>query len=332
MKFIKSIKESYESHVSGYINNEYKYDVTTGGALSAAEYGNWSNETRSPYLDSVQNHYQKHISMFEEFSEIQKWKIYAGLGGGLGGSHYKETFTGTKQEAESLAYQYAIEEYESYEGLHGIRTVDEIMEEDDVDSEDAQQIYNDERESWLDYSIKPDDGIKESQESNRLYKKEKKTDFIEESTRIKDPNSLIVGKKYKITWPVYDDYDEGLKPEVETYQVVDRNRDGYVLKHLEHGWTINKPQYMLADCEIELLEEKARTPGKKYKGRHIPKKYLTGPQPGKMKKEIDKFRGKKEYKKDWDADYNSGKGGVGKRVKTKKSKATLAYQKMFGKK
>jgi hypothetical protein len=38
-----------------------------------------------------------------------------------------------------------------------------------------------------------------------------------------------------------------------------------------------------------------------------------------MKKEIDKFRGKKEYKKDWDADYSSGKGGVGKRVKTKKS-------------
>ena len=50
----------------------------------------------------------------------------------------------------------------------------------------------------------------------------------------------------------------------------------------------------------------------------------------KMKKEIDKFRGKKEYKKDWDADYTSGKGGEGKRVKTKKSAATKAYQRMFG--
>ena len=39
---------------------------------------------------------------------------------------------------------------------------------------------------------------------------------------------------------------------------------------------------------------------------------------------------KKEYKKDWDADYKSGKGGVGKRVKTKKSAATKAYQRMFG--
>ena len=51
-----------------------------------------------------------------------------------------------------------------------------------------------------------------------------------------------------------------------------------------------------------------------------------------MKKEIDKYRGKKEYKKDWDADYTSGKGGKGKRVKTKKSAATKAYQKMFGNK
>jgi hypothetical protein len=68
----------------------------------------------------------------------------------------------------------------------------------------------------------------------------------------------------------------------------------------------------------------------RYKGRKIPGKYLTA-NPGKMKKEIDRFVGKKEYKKDWDADYTSGKGGEGKRVKTKKSAATIAYQKKFGK-
>ena len=72
-----------------------------------------------------------------------------------------------------------------------------------------------------------------------------------------------------------------------------------------------------------------RVKAQRYKGRKIPGKYLTK-NPGKMKKEIDTFRGKKEYKKDWDADYKSGKGGVGKRVKTKKSAATKAYQKMFG--
>jgi hypothetical protein len=36
------------------------------------------------------------------------------------------------------------------------------MDEDGVDSEEAQEIYNEEREGWLDYYVKPDDGIKES--------------------------------------------------------------------------------------------------------------------------------------------------------------------------
>jgi hypothetical protein len=76
---------------------------------------------------------------------------------------------------------------------------------------------------------------------------------------------------------------------------------------------------------------KGRPKDQRYKGRKIPGKYLTK-NPSQMKKEIDTFRGKKEYKKDWDADYTGGKGGEGKRVKTKKSTATKAYQKMFGKK
>jgi hypothetical protein len=75
--------------------------------------------------------------------------------------------------------------------------------------------------------------------------------------------------------------------------------------------------------------KKGRPRSQKYKGRKIPGKYLTK-NSSKMKKEIDTFRGKNVYKKDWDADYKSGKGGQGKRVKTKKSAATKAYQKMFG--
>ena len=105
------------------------------------------------------------IKLFEEFSEIGRWKIYSGLGGGFGGAHYIRTFTGTKEQAEKEAYYAAIEEYDSYEGLHGLRTVDDIMEEDGIeDYDEAQQVYNDERESWLDYYVKPDDGIKESME------------------------------------------------------------------------------------------------------------------------------------------------------------------------
>jgi hypothetical protein len=79
--------------------------------------------------------------------------------------------------------------------------------------------------------------------------------------------------------------------------------------------------------EDDILEERVKA--QRYKGKKIPGKYLTK-NPSAMKKEIDKYRGKKEYKKDWDADYKSGKGGKGKRVKTKKSAATKAYQRMFG--
>lgn len=76
------------------------------------------------------------------------------------------------------------------------------------------------------------------------------------------------------------------------------------------------------------ISEKARTRGEKYKGRHIPAKYLTRKKKA-MKKEIDEFRGKNVYKKDWEADYDKR---TGKRVKTKKSAATKAYQRMFGNK
>lgn len=67
------------------------------------------------------------------------------------------------------------------------------------------------------------------------------------------------------------------------------------------------------------------------KGKKVPKKYLTKDKKA-MKKEIDEFQGKDKYKKDWDADYKSGKGGKGKRYKTKKSASTLAYEKKYGKK
>jgi hypothetical protein len=69
--------------------------------------------------------------------------------------------------------------------------------------------------------------------------------------------------------------------------------------------------------------------GRTKSGRKVPGKYLTKNRK-LMKKEIEEFQGKDTYKKDWDADYKSGKGGKGKRHQTKKSAATKAYQRMFG--
>lgn len=77
---------------------------------------------------------------------------------------------------------------------------------------------------------------------------------------------------------------------------------------------------------MEIREERTRS------GKKVPKKYLSGlKKKGKygskeaMKKEIEKFRGSDEYKMDWDADHKDGK-----RIKTKKGKATKAFEKRFG--
>ena len=84
---------------------------------------------------------------------------------------------------------------------------------------------------------------------------------------------------------------------------------------------------IIEDCIYNCLgiSERAKTKGEKYKGKHIPAKYLTSKKKA-MKKEIEEFRGKKQYKKDWEADIDKRSG---KRIKTKKSAATKAYQRMM---
>ena len=80
---------------------------------------------------------------------------------------------------------------------------------------------------------------------------------------------------------------------------------------------------------LELFLEKRGQASRTKKGRSVPGKYLTSKSKKKrsqMKKEIDKFAHKKSsdpsaYTKQWKAD---------KGEKTKKSAATLAYQKMYG--
>lgn len=62
----------------------------------------------------------------------------------------------TLREAESWVYNAAVEEYDSYAGLHGIPSLEEVCEEqgiEDTDSAEAEEAYCQERESWLDYSI-----------------------------------------------------------------------------------------------------------------------------------------------------------------------------------
>jgi len=75
---------------------------------------------------------------------------------------------------------------------------------------------------------------------------------------------------------------------------------------------------------LDFLEEShEKTPS----GKKIHKKYLKR-KPKAMKKEVDEFRGKKEYKAKWDADYDKRSG---ERIETRKSDATKAFDKKFNK-
>lgn len=90
-----------------------------------------------------------------------KFEIFAGLNGGFGGAQSLGIFDfDDEEEALQEARNAAIEEYESYEGCHGILSREECKEdliesfgieyatEDNVDI-----AYLEEIESWIEYYV-----------------------------------------------------------------------------------------------------------------------------------------------------------------------------------
>lgn len=89
-----------------------------------------------------------------------KFEIYAGLGGGFGGASYVETIeANTREEAEEYARQCAIDDYESYEGSHGILSRDDVFEDliesfgEEPLEEDVDLRYMEEVEGWITYYV-----------------------------------------------------------------------------------------------------------------------------------------------------------------------------------
>lgn len=87
-----------------------------------------------------------------------KYNIYAGLGGSFGGATYQGTGDFKSREAaEQAAYEAAVEEYEMYEGSHGILDWYDVAEEEGLDPNDEDnypeidELYNEEKESWMEY-------------------------------------------------------------------------------------------------------------------------------------------------------------------------------------
>lgn len=94
---------------------------------------------------------------------MAQFEVYAGLGGGFGGAKYIETVeVANEEEASQIAYEYAVEEYESYEGLYGLVSYGDIvdnpeeygLDEDCQNEEYLWEAYEEERSTWLNYYVK----------------------------------------------------------------------------------------------------------------------------------------------------------------------------------
>lgn len=79
-----------------------------------------------------------------------------GLGGGFGGIRdYEVIQAGSIEEAEEWAFENACENYDRYVGSNGLREIGDIMEEEEVDEEEACDIFAEERENWMEYYAVP---------------------------------------------------------------------------------------------------------------------------------------------------------------------------------
>lgn len=141
---------------------EYTSEMEEHASDVSADYYTGSIEEYDPDIhgdfEDYDIVYDESVSQTSDNSDstLQDYNIYAGLGGGFGGATYIETIkNSTLQEAEEYAYECACQEYEDTVGLHGIRSIVDIMEEDGVDEEEASEIFKEEQESWIDYYVIP---------------------------------------------------------------------------------------------------------------------------------------------------------------------------------
>jgi len=129
------------------------------------EIGKFNQISKSDFIKAgiknrMKSNKKRLVARFESFESNKNWLVYYSGGNGMG--EYYEKFEGTEKEASDYCYTQACDSYDSFAVIHGIRDIDEIMEEDEVDYVDAEQIYNDDRESSIDYRYEVYDPVKHS--------------------------------------------------------------------------------------------------------------------------------------------------------------------------
>lgn len=84
------------------------------------------------------------------------WYIKYGMGGGFGGLGDWEVSNSTTEESALMyAEEKAREEYESYEGNHGILSYEDFMEDNPEGTEEEfEESREQDIDSWIDYKAK----------------------------------------------------------------------------------------------------------------------------------------------------------------------------------
>ena len=84
---------------------------------------------------------------------MPKYKINYGLGGAFGMEEEEMEFR-NEEEAVQNAYELAKYAYRSYEGYHGIRSEQDVIDEEEyVSYEEAYEIYENEVENMIEYWV-----------------------------------------------------------------------------------------------------------------------------------------------------------------------------------
>lgn len=78
------------------------------------------------------------------------------MGGGFGGAgDWEEIEAENEEQANRAAYEAACEDFSTYAGIHGVMSAQDFMDDDDsITEEEAQEMENEECESWIHYEAK----------------------------------------------------------------------------------------------------------------------------------------------------------------------------------
>lgn len=90
---------------------------------------------------------------------MAKFELFAGMGGSFGGAQSYGVYEYDNiEQATEAAYELAVEEYQGYEGLHGIPSYEDVRNEyiemygdEDPDEDLVQEYYEEEMSGWIVY-------------------------------------------------------------------------------------------------------------------------------------------------------------------------------------